>query len=114
MKFIDINKGVLVDLSLEEFCEQSGIEMPEPEKENTVENSELMAVTFDSDETLYPEVVVQLTGEDGNAFNVMAVVTKALRKHGVNKTEREVFLAEAMAGDYNHLLQTCMKWVTVS
>jgi hypothetical protein len=61
----------------------------------------------------YPEVVAQLTGVDGNAFTIMGVVTKALRRGGVDKPERDAFLAEAMSGDYDHLLQTCMKWVEV-
>ena len=44
---------------------------------------------------------------------VFTVVSKALRKGGVEKAEVDKFMAEAMSGDYNHLLQTAMKWVTV-
>ena len=61
----------------------------------------------------YPEVVVQLSGEDGNAFNVMGKIARALREHGVEQSEREEFLAESMSGDYDHLLQIAMEWVTV-
>ena len=126
MKFIDINKGEMVHLSLEEYCEQNGIEMPEPEKENTMSFTPkglLDAITEAATEETkrqeeetgikYPAIVVQLAGVDGNAFNVMAVVTKALKGCGICKAERDEFLAEAMSGDYDHLLQTCMKWVTV-
>ena len=62
----------------------------------------------------HPEVRVRLTGTDGNAFAVLGNVTGALRKAGVSKDERDEFMAEAMEGDYNHLLATAMRWVDVS
>ena len=62
----------------------------------------------------YPEIEVKLTWVNGNAFAVIGAVTKALRRAGVPAEEREAFTKEAMSGDYDHLLQTCMKWVEVS
>lgn len=61
----------------------------------------------------YPDIVVELTGQDGNAFNVLGLVNRALREDGVPKEERDQFMREATAGDYDNLLQTAMKWVTV-
>lgn len=60
----------------------------------------------------YPDVEVQLTGRDGNAFAILGTVARALRRadHG---DEVESFMAEATAADYDHLLATCMKWVDV-
>jgi hypothetical protein len=63
--------------------------------------------------TRYPDVVVELVGQDGNAFNILAIVNRALKSYGIEKDERDAFMAEARAGDYDHLLRTCMKWVTV-
>jgi hypothetical protein len=55
---------------------------------------------------------VQLTGEDGNAFAILARVSRAIRRS--NHPElAESFLQEATAGDYDHLLVTCMRYVTV-
>lgn len=65
-------------------------------------------------EPLYPDIEVQLVGLDGNAFSIMGRVTKALADAGVEKAERTKFQEECMAGDYDHLLQTCIKWVSVS
>lgn len=62
----------------------------------------------------YPEVEVQLTGEDGNAFFIISRVRQALRRHGVPDEEIEAFSEEAMSGDYDHVLQTVMKMVEVS
>ncbi len=62
----------------------------------------------------YPQVRVQLTGEDGNAFAILGRVTKAMRKAGVSKAEIDQFQVEAMSRDYDHLLATCMAWVRVS
>ena len=65
-------------------------------------------------EVKYPEVEVQLTGEDGNAFAVLGRVMRALRRADVDDAEIKAFQDEATSGDYNHLLQTCMRWVEVS
>lgn len=62
----------------------------------------------------YPEIEVQLTGEDGNLFAVMGAVIKALRRAGVSNGEIDEFQTEAMSGDYDNLLQTAMRWVDVS
>lgn len=62
----------------------------------------------------YPNIEVQLSGEDGNAMAILGRVTGAMRRAGVSRAEREEFTTEAMGGDYDHLLQTCMKWVEVA
>lgn len=62
----------------------------------------------------YPDVKVQLTGEDGNAFGILGKVLGALKKAGVPADELNDFKDEATCGDYDHLIITCMKWVEVS
>ena len=62
----------------------------------------------------YPEIEVRLTGENGNAFAILGRVSATLRRAGVEKAERDAFYTEATSGDYDHLLQTVTKWVTVS
>lgn len=64
-------------------------------------------------DTKYPDVRVKLTGKDGNAFNLMALVCRGLAKAGVPREEQDLFRKEAMSGDYDNLLSTCMKWVDV-
>ena len=61
----------------------------------------------------YPEIKVRLIGKDGNAFSVLGIMKAALYHSGISKEEINEFMGEAMKGDYNHLLQTCMKWVEV-
>jgi len=61
----------------------------------------------------YPEVEVQLTGNDGNAYAVMGRVRQALRRHGVSKAIIDEYVAEATSGDYDNLLAVTMRWVTV-
>ena len=56
--------------------------------------------------------VVKLVGEDGNAYAILARVNKALKRAGLNAEAKE-FMAEATKGDYDHLLQTAMKYVEV-
>ena len=59
----------------------------------------------------YPNIKVRLVGMDGNAFAIMGRVDMALRRGGVSKEEREVYLTESRSGDYNNLLRTAMAWV---
>ena len=61
----------------------------------------------------YPEIEVDLVGTDGNAFALIGKVRQALKANGVSKQEIDDFSKEATCGNYNHLLQTCMKWVNV-
>ena len=63
--------------------------------------------------TKYPDVEVQLTGEDGNAFFIIGRVSKALRSSKVPDEEIEAFRNEAMSGAYDNVLPTCLRWVTV-
>lgn len=58
------------------------------------------------------DIEVQLTEEDGNAFAIMGRVTRAL-KQGGRPDLVEPFREEAMSGDYDNLLRTCMKYVDV-
>jgi len=62
----------------------------------------------------YPDVEVQLTGEDGNAFFIIGRVGKAMRRAGIANDEIEAFRKEAMSGDYNGVLQAAMKYVNVA
>ena len=61
----------------------------------------------------YPDAVAQLSGADGNAFQIIATVRRALREVRVPADEINRFQDEAMSGDYDALLRTAMEWVTV-
>jgi len=65
-------------------------------------------------EVKHPEIEVELTGTDGNAFAILGKVQRELKRGGVPKAEVDEFVAEATSGDYDHLLQTAMQWVEVS
>ncbi len=58
------------------------------------------------------DAVVQLTGEDGNGFAIVGRVRRAILRS--NHPElADAFINEALACDYDHLLVTCMRYVTV-
>lgn len=62
----------------------------------------------------FPDIEVNLIGQDGNAFAVLGAVKSALRRGGATKEDVDTFLAEAMSGDYSHLLRTACEWVSVN
>ena len=63
--------------------------------------------------TKYPNITVTLCGQDGNAFAILGAVTKAMKRAGLDETAREEYEKEATSGDYDHLLQTTMRYVNV-
>ena len=52
-----------------------------------------------------------LVGVDGNAFSIMGWTTKTLRRAGANKSFTDAYMAEAMSGDYDHLLATSVAYL---
>lgn len=62
----------------------------------------------------YPDVHVPLVGEDGNAFFIVGRVSSALKQNGVSVEEVQEFQNEATSGNYDHLLNTVTRWVSVS
>lgn len=61
----------------------------------------------------YPEITINLTRIDGNAFNILGVCINEMRKAELPREKRDEFYKEATSGNYDHLLQTCMKWFNV-
>lgn len=59
------------------------------------------------------DLKVTLIGEDGNAFFIIGRVSKELRRAGVPEEDVTAFRKEAMSGDYDHVLQTVMKYVHI-
>jgi hypothetical protein len=60
------------------------------------------------------DIDVQLSGNDGNAFAVMASVSKALRNAGATPEELSQYQQESMSGDYDNLLRVASQWVNVA
>ena len=61
-------------------------------------------------EPLYPDIEVNLVGEDGNAFFIIGRVRLALRRGGVGEEAVEAFTGR---GDYDNVIRTARKYVEV-
>lgn len=61
----------------------------------------------------YPDVEVQLVGQDGNAGAIMDRVVRALRAAKVPRETIDEYRRESMAGDYANLLRVAEEWVYV-
>lgn len=59
-------------------------------------------------------IEVQLSGNDGNAFAVMASVRSALKRAGATEAEISLYTQESMSGDYDNLLRVANEWVEVA
>jgi len=59
----------------------------------------------------YPEVKVELIGQDGNALAIIARVRRAMRAAGIDQKEIDAYMHQAMSSDYDHVLQVTMETV---
>lgn len=64
-------------------------------------------------EPKYPELTVDLIGQDGNAFMMISRVSGVLRRGKVPADEIKRFQDEATSGDYDNVISTILKWVNV-
>lgn len=58
----------------------------------------------------YGKPELQLIGEDGNGFFIVSRANRALERAGWDREAIQLFTDEATSGDYDHLLQTVMKY----
>jgi hypothetical protein len=64
-------------------------------------------------QTKYPHITVILTGINGNAFAILGACRKAAERARLSQEEIDTFYTEATSGDYDHLIQTCMRWFNI-
>lgn len=55
-------------------------------------------------------IELDLTKLDGNAYALMGAFRKAARQQGRTEIDIQVILKECKSGDYDHLLQTLIKY----
>jgi hypothetical protein len=101
----------------DDYCLGYGNPIDECECDNVCSNCGLLLSDCGCDKeennVKYPHITVNLLGQDGNAFSILGNVTRAMRRAGLSKEEIDNFQNEAMSGDYDTLLVTCMKWVNI-
>lgn len=54
-----------------------------------------------------------LVGIDGNAFSILAYTSRALKLTGHIDLVDKMY-EEAKSGDYDHLLQVCMRYIDIA
>jgi len=57
--------------------------------------------------------ILELSGQDGNAFFILGRARTVARKAGWSNKKQKELMDEATSGDYDHLLQTMMKYFDV-
>ncbi len=53
---------------------------------------------------------LQMAEEDGNAFAILGRAQHVMRQAALPEERINQFLEEARRGDYDQLIQTCIKW----
>lgn len=59
------------------------------------------------------KISVKLIGEDGNVFNIIGIVSKALKRAGMADKAAEFTKKAFTAGSYDDVLCLCMEYVEV-
>jgi len=57
---------------------------------------------------------LNLVGISGNAYVILGAANRAARKAGWSQKKIEEIMEEAQSSDYDHLLQTMMKYFNVT
>ena len=60
----------------------------------------------------YPNISIDLSNQDGNAFAIIGACTLALKRNGL-RDQVKPFIAEATSGDYDNVLRTVLAWFSV-
>ena len=56
------------------------------------------------------QLPLKLEGEDGNGMAIIARATRIMRTNKVATSMQTEFTRQAMSGNHDNLLRTCMKW----
>lgn len=62
---------------------------------------------------VYPNIRLKLIGTDNHPMSIVAVLSKGLRKGGIGGAEIDRIIREALSGDYDNVLATCLKYARV-
>jgi len=60
------------------------------------------------------DIEVELSGQNGNVFNLIAICKRAMSRNKVPKEEVDKFVEEATSGDYDHALGVMQEWLIVN
>ena len=61
----------------------------------------------------FRHIRVNMRGVGGNAMDIMGAVKKGLVQAGAERLAQQIFLWQAMRGDYENVLRTCATWVSI-
>ena len=61
----------------------------------------------------HPAAAIDVDILDGNPLSIVAAVSQALRRQGVPSSSVHDFQGRALSGDYDHVLRTAARWVSL-
>ena len=61
----------------------------------------------------YSDIIVQLVGQDSNAFNILGICRRAMKRAHLPESEIEAFTQEATSSNYDNLLATVCEYFNV-
>ena len=87
---------------------------PSPFGEDGPNEMETIALAAYDPGEKFKHVVVNMRGVSGNPLVVVGTVMKALARAGASPMELFLFKGNALANNYEHVLATVCRWVTVT
>ena len=61
----------------------------------------------------YSDIIVQLVGQDSNAFNILGICRRAMKRAHLPESEIEAFTQETTSSNYDNLLATVCEYFNV-
>ena len=79
----------------------------------STENTVVEMLNEDPEEEQHDKPTLRLSGKNANAFVILGEARRVARDAGWPENRIKIFMTEAMMGNYDHLLQTTMKYFDV-
>lgn len=92
--------------------ERIAYEVQRGEAEDELADS-LLEIVGEVENGLYKHVKVNMRGVSGNALVIVGSVKLALLRAGAPKEHVQAFVGFALCDDYENVLATCNKWVSI-
>ena len=66
-----------------------------------------------NNDCLFPTIVIDIDGPQGNAYCIMGIVANALKECSFTKEQINSILDDMKSGDYDHLVSVAKRYVTI-
>lgn len=62
---------------------------------------------------MFPSIVIDIRGPQGNAYCIMGIISNTLKQAGYNQNQIDDIISDMKSSDYEHLCNIAKKYVKI-